>query len=486
MAPGTVRFGGSVVALAGASAVQAALSIALLPLATLVLGAADFGTYALFMSVVALLVAVSDGGGALALPAHFGPADATARGRMVVTFVIVSGSLGVAVGLMLAALWPLKASAAPTLGIEPSAAIWLTCAALVPLRALSATASVVFSVSGRGLMIAAQLTVQALATFVASVACLFAFDLGLLSLFVGALVGQGLGLVVAACALAAHLTHRPSSRWLRVALAHAPTAAAAGLVDGARVLAENALLARATGLREVGYYAHARLYFGIGITATNAVSQNLWSISLAEARDCQRRFPRTGFVWEAVHICVVVAGFAATAFGDEIVGLITNNVLTPAADYLPWLIVLLLLNLSGRSAQATLFAAGFGAALTRVRTALALGSLSVLPVVVAEFGGVGLSLGIPGLIGVAIAEAIVYRIYLRRRAASIGTLPFQDFWVLVGGLGIAAAALLDATTHPTFAEEATAFLLATGAVLLADVTRGGPVLAIAALRWPRT
>ena len=481
----TGRLRRSVMALAAVSALQAIFSIALLPIATLVLAAEDFGTYALLMSLVALAVGLADGGGALALPAHFGLAQDQDRGRMIASFAALSGLIGVVLALVLVALWPFKEAIASHFGITVSTSILLACAALVPLRALSATATVVFSVSGRGMLIATQLVVQAFGAFITTVMALLLLDLGLLSLFLGPLVGQSLGLLIVGIALRGDLAHAPSRRWCAIALAHAPTAAMASLVDGARGLAENALIASASGLQEVGYYAHARLYYSLGITASNSVAHNLWSISLGEARDADHRFLRTGRIWEGVHLGVFLAGSATVALGDEVIALLTNNVLTPAAAYLPWLFVLLLINLSGRAAQATLFAVDLGATVTRVRTGIAVFTLILLPLVITDTGGIGLSLGIAGLIGASIVEVSVYRMYLRRRAVAFGNLPFQDLWVLVGVVGIGGAVLLDTALTPTLTQECLMLLLITIIALCVDWSRGGLVRAIVGLRRVR-
>jgi hypothetical protein len=61
---------GRVAMLASAIALHAILSVALLPLTTKVLSAADYGTYALFMSIIAVVAAAADGGASLLIPAH--------------------------------------------------------------------------------------------------------------------------------------------------------------------------------------------------------------------------------------------------------------------------------------------------------------------------------------------------------------------------------------------------------------------------------
>src|SRR5258708_23647949 len=81
--PGTIRrlvpyeilgrirahFVGRVLTLAAATAFNAILSIALLPLATRHLGASDYGIYGLVISIVMLVSAAADGGAGLLVPA---------------------------------------------------------------------------------------------------------------------------------------------------------------------------------------------------------------------------------------------------------------------------------------------------------------------------------------------------------------------------------------------------------------------------------
>src|SRR5258708_6454723 len=89
---------GRVATLASAIAFHAILSVALLPLTTKVLSATDYGTYALFMSIVALVSAAADGGASLLLPAHYGPARTSERGRLFASLAVFAGSCGIVSG----------------------------------------------------------------------------------------------------------------------------------------------------------------------------------------------------------------------------------------------------------------------------------------------------------------------------------------------------------------------------------------------------
>lgn len=469
------RFVGQVAAVAVATALQAALAVALLPLATQVLGAADFGIYALLMSVVAFACALADGGGALALPEHYDTADQSERRRMVATFMCVSLTLAFALAALLVTIWRLRGVLSLDLGTDLPIPIALACAALIPLRAVSAVATAVFSVSGRGLAIAGQIVAQALSTFVTTLIALFVLRFDVLALFVGALCGQLANVTAAAFALGSEPWGRPARRWLSVSLANAPTAAFAGIVDGIRTVAENALIARVSNLEAVAYFAHARLYYSLALAGTNAVSLNIWSRSLAEAREAEPSFTKTGQIWALVHISIAIGGIGSVAFGQNVVGFLTNGVLAPAARLIPWLFALLLIHLSGRAVLARVFAAGLGAQVTRMRAIFALATLAVLPLVIGKVGGLGLGLGVPGLIGALLVEALMYRLYLRIRAASIGPPPFQDHWAGAGVLGIAVVATLQVLIDPPIWVLWVGFSAAVVVVGVAAVSPGGPV-----------
>src|SRR6266478_9090949 len=99
------HFVGRVVTLAAATAFNAILSVALLPLATQHLGASEYGTYGLLMSIVVLVGAASDGGAGLLVPAHYGSASASERGRLFVSLAIFAGIAASAAGLFMIVPW---------------------------------------------------------------------------------------------------------------------------------------------------------------------------------------------------------------------------------------------------------------------------------------------------------------------------------------------------------------------------------------------
>src|SRR5262245_56139262 len=270
------HFVGRVVTLAAATAFNAILSVALLPLATRQLGASDYGIYGLVISIVALVSAAADGGAGLLVPAHYGCASASERARLGVSLATVARVAASAAGLLMSVPWLWHPGTFADQAI-PLAAIALS-VALMPMRAITNICVMIFSVTGRGLAIAAQLAIQSLATFLSTLVALFEFEMGVTSLFVGAFCGQFAALGVGLVALGRHhVWSSPSGNWLCRAASTSPTTAASGIVDGTRGFGENALLTSAIGLHAVGILGHARLYHGLLMALSNAVGHNLWA-----------------------------------------------------------------------------------------------------------------------------------------------------------------------------------------------------------------
>ncbi len=225
---------------------QTALGIALIPLATSKLSAADFGLYALLISMSALAGVASDGGGGIVFPAHYRASAPAERGRMFASFACFSAAVGTLLGVLILVGWSWRhALLAPdALDAAPPLAVALT-AAMMPLRAISMATTTMFSAGGRGLAIALQLAVQAIVNFVTAVLCLFVLDLHVMALFLGAFAGLASSVAVSLAILRrSYGALVPSRQWLARVKAAAPTSGAIGLLDGTRSVLENAILAR--------------------------------------------------------------------------------------------------------------------------------------------------------------------------------------------------------------------------------------------------
>jgi O-antigen/teichoic acid export membrane protein len=424
------HFVGRVVALAAATAFNAILSVALLPLATRHLGASDYGIYGLVISMVVLVSAAADGGAGLLVPAHYGSASASERARLFVSLAIFAGVAASAAGLLMIIpwLWHNGTFSGQTI---PLAAIAVS-VALMPMRAITNISVMIFLVTDRGLAIAAQLAIQSLVAFLSTLVALFEFEMRVTSLFIGAFCGQFAALGVGLIALGRHqVLSLPSRDWFRRAATHSPTTAACGIVDGTRGFGENALLTSAISLHAVGILSHARLYHGLLMALSNAVGHNLWAKSLEEARNPHSSFEITRSAWTPVQIAITCAGIIFAFVGREIVDLIGNGKFTEAAPYVTALFVIALIQTTEQPANAVVCALGRAASATWTRTILAAGSFIALYPAIVLFG-------IKGVIAICIIEAVVHRLYLRMLASRERRVPFQDHVAVFGSFAIFA------------------------------------------------
>jgi len=425
------HFVGRVATLALATAFSVILSLALLPLATRVLQASDYGIYALLMSIVTLVGTAMDGGASLLLPARYGPAFASERGRIFVSVALLAGVGASIVGLFLASLWIWQHRVFSNQTI-PLVTIAIT-TIIIPMRAVTSISITAFSVTGRSLAIAAQMAGQAVLVFLGTLVALFGFSMGGVSLFVGAACGQFAALCVCLLVLWYHNElSSPSRHWFRHAMTSAPTTGAAGFMDGARGFGENAMLAGASGLHAAGILSHARLYYNLLMTLSGTVAHNVWAKALEDARDPVSNFNTTQRAWAPVQIAVSCAGIIFGFLGREIVDIISNGKLTEAASYIPVLVIIVLIQIAEQPATAIVYASGRAGLATWFRTIMAFGSLVVLYPIIVLFG-------IKGILAVGIVEAAAYRLYLRILASRERNVPFQDEIASFGCLAVIAA-----------------------------------------------
>lgn len=425
------HFVGRVATLAIATAFSAMLSIALLPLATQVLQASDYGTYALLMSIVTLVSMAMDGGASLLLPANYGPASTLERGKLFASVALFAGLSAGTIAVLLASLWLWQHEAFPN-QVIPFVTIALT-AIIIPMRAVTSISITMFSVTGRSLAIAAQMTGQAVFVFAATLVALYGFSMGGVSLFIGAACGQFAALCI--CLLVVLYKKElsgPSRPGLQAAMTSAPATALSGFADGGRAFGEYAMLASLGGMHATGILSHARLYYNLLMTLGSAVTHNVTVRSLHDARNPLSTFNRTKRAWVPVQIAFSCAGIIFAFLGTEIVETISNGKLTEAAFYIPALIIMALIRITEQPAAAIVYASGRAASAAWFRTITVLGSVVMLYPLIATFG-------IEGIIAVGIVEAALYRRYIRILAGRERNVPFQDGLAYFGCLAIIAA-----------------------------------------------
>lgn len=441
------HFASRVAALMLATFFSAAISIGLLPFTTRTLGAADYGSYSLLMSIVALIGFAMDGGASLLLPTSLGSASPQERGRIfaAASSLATIGSAVFAVLLVSAGYYFQHQFDDHEISFMPFA----LAAAIIPMRSITSIAVIAFSTTGRGYAIALQMAVQALVVFVTTLVALFVFSLAGTSLFIGAACGQLAALMVCLTTLNSYgeLSITPSIHWRAKAFRSAITSSLAGFSDGARSFSENAILGRIDGLHAVGIMNHARLYYSLLAMVMSAVGQNVQARSLADARVPRSSMIATRRAWVPVHLFLICASAFFAVFASEIVALISNGKFVDAAPYVPLLGMVALMQSAEQPAAAIVYSIGQAANALRFRILTNVVALIALLPVVNYFG-------IAGVVVLFGAEAAINRYYLRFLASRYRDVPFQDSGVYFGFIVVAGTMLWVYETSPSIAARA--------------------------------
>lgn len=456
------HFIGRVATLGIATFLSAVLSIALLPIATKSLHASDYGTYALLTSIIILVSSAMDGGSTLFLPAVYHHGSPRERARMFVTSAVIAACGGSVICITALAVeqyfhTPLFDSLVPLDAM-------LIAALTVPIRSVAAITTVIFSITNRGYAIAIQTLVQAVSVFIFTIMGLFWLSLSGTALLFGAVCGQLAALVIGLLILNKHseLLAAPSRRFARRALRHALTSSTSGFVGGAHNFAENSLLAAAKGLQAPGFMSHARLYYNFTLAVIGTVGHNVRAASLEEARNLTSHFEATRKAWTPVHIALTCAGLFFALFGGEVVDLISNGKLTGAAPYIPYFMIIALIQNADQASTATIYAFGKAHVAARVQIALAVVGLLALFPLIHVFGMAGIVIAI-------IAESILYRLQVARVAHRLRSVPFHDATAYFGCALIAMTAALADLTTPSLQARATCMIA--GLILVGLVGR---------------
>lgn len=419
-----------------ASLLQGLLGLALIPMATFVLGPQDYGVYGMAVVVVALVVAVCETGSAYVLYGHYPALDESGRAQLQSTLLTLAFLLGLLAAVVVLLAWPVLAHHVPLLSELTRSETWLLCLSL-PLRTTWSIMNPILIVRQRSEWLAASLLLQSVVNMLVILACLYLLETGRSALFWGQWAGLLVCMAVPLVLLRRSVWVPLKMHWLRQVRGVALGAWFAGLVNNTRAALESALIVKAASGEALGNYNHARVYQGLMTQGTNAFANVLWPIALKEAQLANSRFARIRPVWDLVYAGLACAGVGAVLLGNEVVSLLTHGKFVQAGGWLPWLVVYVLLQNAGKPATAVLFAAHQGNLYSRIRIFTVLVAMLALLLVPAY--------GVEAVLGVVIAEMLMTRVWLAVAARRIRFVPFQDHWVVVGCLLTVACWCLEQT-----------------------------------------
>lgn len=425
------RLAGQVTTNLTANVVQGLLGIALIPLATRILGPEEYGTYGMAIVVAGLVVALCETGAAYVLYGHFSDVRDDGRRELFSSLLALSAATGTVAAALLWLLWPLLDHFDSTMAALSPLERALLCLA-VPCRTMWAIASPILIAQMRSNWVAVCILLQAVTVFSVVLVSLYVFGQGRAALFWGNMAGAAATLALALFAIGRSAWAAPRLHWLRKVVRIAPGAWLAGLADNLRATVESAVVIRVAGSAGLGNYNHARLYHGLLMQGTNAFANVLWPIALQDAKDPSSQFMRIRLAWNFVYLCLTLIGLVFVFFGEFIVALLTNGKFDQAAAWVPFFVVYLLVQNSGKPATALLYAANRGNTLSALRivtTSVAIGALLIL---VPQFG-------VPAALAIGITEMALTRVLVQLAARRIQAVSFQDQWVLLGCVVISSA-----------------------------------------------
>ncbi len=403
---------------------QALLGLALLPLATLVLGPEDYGTFAVVASITGLGTAVATTAAGMLLPAHYPVLSAAGRAGLVRALSYCAAALG----SMAALAFALGSEALDALGARGVSDRGLALAIGAMLASLPwSIGYLIVILDGRARFYSVVLLTSACASAACLLTGLFVLHMRLDALFLSYLGAAAVLGVGGLAMLRPHFVVAPEQThgWIGRILKLTAISGVTNVLESAQTVAERALLARFAGAAAVGIYTHAQLYRNAAFGVLKAASNSLWPRSLIEARDPRHTFAVTGRAWESIYVALTLSGIFAAFIGDDVAALLTHGKFREAGPLIPGLVIVLLLQFSGKPQLALLYAKDQGEFLGKLMGGAGLVAIVSLLWSVPQFGAAG-------VVASLALQQCLYRAGVHWRAAWLAATPFQDGDVFLG------------------------------------------------------
>lgn len=408
------------------------LSFAVLPLTTYRLDPADFGIFAFIISFSSFAVGASAMGSMYAFSSHFSKLDIDGQRELVSTLLWLGIAVGVALAAAVIVAWPLIARLVPEIGVVSGAVVWIV-GLLIVLGVPWNHASAIILVTGRAGDFAYINVVESIGTTAGTLIALYGFNLGVESLFIGALVGALTNATASLASIRQYVRIRFSWRWMAECLHVSSLAVLSSLVERGKATVEAYALARYVGVSALGIFRHSQQYMNLAKSGVNAVSFATWPAALEEARAPEKGFPHLGRVWPATQLGLGLTGLLMATLGSDAIDLLTHGKFGAAYVFATLWIVFVMFENAAKPAVAVVYAHNQGVANQRLALLGSVSSVALMIPLVAWLGAYGAVLG--NFVSVLIYRSLV--VVIARRFAP---LPFQDGTMFIG-MAIVLAAL---------------------------------------------
>ena len=442
MTPGhTVGFAKRFSLFLSSSLLTSAVNFLMLPLATIVLGPEEYGTYALVGSITLVGQSLNALGSTYLLAAKFRGSSEDERSALISTLLITGLLLTVGFGVLVVLMWPLIEGLWPATAGIPTMGVYIALLTVL-LSTPWSLASDVVTLEGMARKHAAITIAQSAIWVVGMLLGLFVLHWGVLTLFVAAMMGGAVQCVGAMLILRGYAKPRFSVRWLRESLSIGLLSSAGSMLERIQTTLESYVLSTRVGIGPLGIFSHARQYRNAAMMGVSSFSRSLWPTTLDEARDLEGGFERTRRGWAIIHLGLTILGLFFAVLGAQFIGLITHGKFSAASDLVVIWILILLVQASGRSAYGSVYAFNEGRFVAKIAIAsmcLGIGALFILVPV----------LGMVGALLAVYLQHLAYRLGIQFRARRLRGIPFDDGYAIFGsGLVLAGEVISQGTRLP--------------------------------------
>ena len=423
----------------------------MLPITTIILGPDDYGAFALASVITSLPSSLACLGFSILLPKAFligNPVDL----RLLISYqILISILLASLFSIFIIISWPIYVGYFPVLRSLPYIGVLLSAVSILPFTVWS-IATEVITLDGRSKTFSQISIIQSLMSSLCLLICLFVFNLGGLSLFISGFVGTCLIGVGGLLCLRRYYVRIPFSWKILNVFNGAFSLTSSNLIEIFYQPLERNLLAVNSGVYSLGSYIHAQYYQNIISTLVKALSRAIWPITLAEARLPGMAFSDTKRFWQLIYVLLAIVGVAFAAFGDILIGLLTNGKFSQSGAMASMCIAWLFVAYSGRPHMGLLLANGQPSAYGRFN------SISSIAAIVSAFVSIPL-LGPWGAILSMYNKQIIMRVSIQIYCRRFGRLPFLDIGVVEGLFLVSFVTVLCHLRNPSIIERAEIFML---------------------------
>jgi len=394
------------------------MALTVLPLMTRHLTAADYGFFALVVSVVAAIGILPTVGSSAAMARHFSGATTEARMDLIANILTLATALGIVGAVLFVPIWHFI-----LYYLQDDVGRLTTLDLVLVLISIVGTgwapiAAEALTLDGRARVFAVVSIVRDAIGALAGVVALYVYDMGGTSLFISLAVASVADVVLSAAALSRYLGGRLSFSLCR-ALLREMHLTAANVFDTGGVVVERGLISANIGLNVLGIVSHSQTYENLMMIVTKAVSRASWADCLAEARRGTRDFSTSMMVTEIISVLCTMGAVALATVGYDAIGILSHGKFSYAAYFAAIWMGTIALRTTGFAPKALVYASGraeFFSVSVIVSRVL---SIAILFLLASHWGGVAIVLA--GVTSALVAKAIVFAL-----ANRIAPVPFQD------------------------------------------------------------